>query len=465
MKNKQTPKEIYKQLCELFAFEPTEDQKQFLILFSEFFIFKKPNQILLLKGYAGTGKTTLLCCITAFLKKINYKYMLLAPTGKAAKVMAAYTKNKAFTIHKAIYLPKEQNNGSVAFVKKENKKKDTLFFVDESSMISGGNTMQDFFKKENSLLGDLLDYISEGKNCNLIFMGDTAQLPPVKMEESPALQDNILSDFYHQETKSVTLKKVMRQHENSGILHNATHLRMAISEKLFHFQFDFRFSDVVLLENAVQIQNTLKLCFENISDTVVILRSNKRAQIYNQKIRKKIMNFTSEINEGDYLMAVKNNYFWVKSNAPMGFIANGDTFEIMEILKKEEKYEFSFAKVKIRFLDYPDQPLLETYLLLDSLHCEGANLPFEETSRLYQNIVKTYNGSKYYQMLKTKSNPYYNALQVKYAYALTCHKSQGGQWKNVFIEKPSLPQENQEYYRWLYTAITRAKKRLYLIGF
>ena len=466
MKERSNTKEnIYKSLYNLFSFKPTSDQEKFLKLFSKFLFEKKKDHALLLKGYAGTGKTSLLCCIIAYLKQIKHKYILLAPTGKAAKVISSYTKNKAFTVHKEIYSVEEKKSGDIKFIRKENKRSDTLFFIDESSMISDDSAADDLFKKD-SLLGDLLDYIKEGKNCSVVFIGDTAQLPPVKMDECPALEENNLSNFYNRTTDSITLKQVTRQHKNSGILHNATILRNTLDKNIFNFRFDFRFPDVTLLREPQAIESALRNCLENVSDTIVILRSNKRALLYNKQIRSKIMKFSSDIHIGDRLMNVKNNYFWVERGSSVGFIANGDTFGILKIIKKEEKYGFSFAQVKVQLLDHPDESPLITYLILDSLECAGPNLSFEETNRLYQNISQTYSGSKYAKMTKTKSNVYYNALQVKYAYALTCHKSQGGQWNNIFVEKPYLPNgENKEHYKWLYTAVTRAKKKLYLIRF
>ena len=461
-------KHFYNLLCKVFPFEPTQNQKIFLETFSKFIFDTEKDKLLVLKGYAGTGKTTLLSCIIPHLKNTGYRSILLAPTGKAAKVMSSYAKTKAYTIHKKIYYPKTKSSGTIEFTKKTNKHTNTFFFIDEASMISDDSHTHDLFKKD-SLLNDLIEYVYTGKNCFIVLIGDTAQLPPVKMPVSPALDEAILRDFYDKKITCVALEQVMRQHQNSGILYNATALRECINKSIFDFQFDLNFADVICLKEPYELQEALMDCFhqKNISDTAVILRSNKRANIYNLRIRLKIRNFEEQINVGDHLMVVKNNYFWVQPTSQMGFIANGDTFEILEILEQKHLYDFSFARVKIRFLDYPDEPALETVLLLDTLQCETPNLPYEDNKRLYKKISEDYPyESNYKKMLRVKKNDYYNALQVKYAYALTCHKSQGGQWDNIFVEKPYLPEgQNKEYFRWLYTAITRTKKKLYLIGF
>lgn len=461
---------FYSILLQNFPFNPTVKQDIFLQQIAQFLTNNNNEEIFVLKGYAGTGKTTVISTIVNNLIAINLKYVLLAPTGRAAKVIANYSQKPAFTIHKKIYFPKKSSGGGVSFTMQQNKHKNTIFIVDEASMIS--DTSSDSKLYENgSLLDDLISYIYSGTNCKMILLGDTAQLPPVNLDVSPALETETLAMHYDKTVHSIELDEVMRQEENSGILYNATDLRELLkSHFIDDFQFQLKgFKDIVRLTDGYDIQDAINQAYSNysIEDTAFIVRSNKRANQYNQQIRSKILDKESELSTSDYLMVVKNNYFWLKEKDEAGFIANGDIIEVLEIFSIKELYTFKFANVKIRMVDYPNQKPFETVLLLDTITSESPSLTYDESNRLYQEVMKDYEGETKYKMFqKVKENEYFNALQVKFSYAITCHKSQGGQWNTVFVEQPYLPDGiDRDYIRWLYTAITRAKDKLYLIGF
>ena len=465
-----TSSQFYSVLRKQFPFQPTVKQDIFFQKIADFLTNTSADEIFVLKGYAGTGKTTVISTIVNNLGAVNKKYVLLAPTGRAAKVIANYSNKAAFTIHKKIYYPKKGKAGGVSFTMKENKHTNTVFIVDESSMISDVNTEAKLYEN-GSLLDDLISFVYSGKNCKMILLGDTAQLPPVQLDVSPALDTEKLALNYNKEVFSIELDEVMRQEEFSGILHNATELRELMKSA---FLDDFKFSlkgykDIVRLTDGFDIQDAIQTAYNNysIEDTCFIVRSNKRANQYNQQIRTKILDKESDLSVGDYLMVVKNNYFWLKETDEAGFIANGDIVEVMEIFGFKELYDFKFAKVKIRMVDYPDQKPFETMLLLNTITSESPSLTYEESNHLYQEVLKDYEGeAQYRKFLKVKNNEYFNALQVKFSYAITCHKSQGGQWNTVFIEQPYLPNGvDLDYIRWLYTAVTRAKDKLYLIGF
>ncbi len=462
---------FYSILSKNFPFIPTVKQGIFFQQIAEFITNTNDNEIFVLKGYAGTGKTTVISIIVNHLSEINKKYVLLAPTGRAAKVIANYSHKAAFTIHKKIYFPKKGSGSGVSFVLQQNKHKNTLFIVDESSMISDTNSDSKMYEN-GSLLDDLISYVYSGSNCKIIFLGDTAQLPPVNLDISPALNIDSLAMNYDKEVKHIEFDEVMRQEENSGILYNATELREVLKASFItDFQFQLKgFKDIVRLTDGYDIQDAINSAYSNysIEDTAFIVRSNKRANQYNQQIRTKILDKESELSSGDFLMVVKNNYFWLKETDEAGFIANGDIIEVLEIFKIQELYGFKFAKVKIRMVDYPNQKPFETVLLMDTITSESPSLTYEESNKLYEEVMKDYESetSKYRKFQKVKANEYFNALQVKFSYAITCHKSQGGQWNTVFVEQPYLPNGvDRDYIRWLYTAITRAKDKLYLIGF
>jgi len=465
----ETAAKFYTELLKKFPFKPTTKQRDLLGLLSSFVFDKEKDSLFLLKGYAGTGKTTTIGAFVNSLWTAGKKSVLLAPTGRAAKVIAVYSKKPAFTIHKKIYFPKKQSNGSVAFVLQPNKHRNTIFIVDEASMIPDGKQHQQLFDS-SSLLEDLISYVYSGINCKLIFMGDTAQLPPVKLDVSPALEKDTLAYQFNKTVTEIELDEVMRQHENSGILANATFLRLLLKNEHNNFSFDLNYPDIKRLEDGYDIEDAIVSAYDNfgVEDTAFIVRSNKRANQYNQQIRYNIRGQENEISSGDYIMIVKNNYYWLPESSKAGFIANGDICEVLKIFSIKELYGFKFAEVEIRMIDYPEMHPFETVLLLDTLTSESPSLTYEESNRLYQAVKEDYadEKSKYKQFLAIKKNKYFNALQVKFSYAMTCHKSQGGQWKTVFIEQPYLPDGvSKEYFRWLYTAITRAQEKLFLIGF
>ena len=465
-----TANDFYKQLLETFPFEPTDSQNLLLNQLSDFIFENNPSGLFLLKGYAGTGKTTSISAVVKSLWKTGKKAVMLAPTGRAAKVISNYAGRPAFTIHKKIYHPKKAKNGGVNFVIQANKHTNTLFIVDEASMISDATSNSKLFEN-GSLLDDLMSYVYSGKGCKLIFIGDTAQLPPVKLDMSPALDSDKLSLNYNKDVIELELNEVMRQHTDSGILVNATELRMLLSgNSFFDFKFILGFPDIIRLTDGYDIQDAITGAYDNIGveDTAFIVRSNKRANQYNQQIRSKIRGQENEISTGDFVMVVKNNYFWLSDSSDAGFIANGDICEIMKIKRTTELYGFRFAEVTVRMIDYKNQEPFETVILLDTLTSETPSLSYDDSNRLYQEVAKDFEDEKsnYKKLLSIKKNKYFNALQVKFSYAMTCHKSQGGQWKTVFIEQPYLPEgSNREYLRWLYTAVTRAQEKLYLIGF
>jgi len=463
--------EFYKLLKTSFPFTPTLKQNIGLQQLSDFVFSTVANELFVLKGYAGTGKTTIIGVLVKNLWEAQKNAVLLAPTGRAAKVISNYSNKEAFTIHKKIYAPRAEKNGKMSFVLAPNKHKKTLFIVDEASMISDVSNPGKLFGT-GALLDDLIQYVYSGFQCKLLLIGDTAQLPPVKLDLSPALNESNLALNYNKEVLRLELDEVVRQGEDSGILFNATHLREAISNSYFDsFEFNLNgFKDIVRLNDGYEILDAINDAYSNLGneDTALIVRSNKRANLYNEQIRSRVLFNENELTAGDFLMIVKNNYFWLKPTSEAGFIANGDIIEILEIFSIKELYGFRFAEVKIRMVDYPKMTPFETVLMLDTIKLETPSLPYEESNRLYQEILKDFEDepSSYKRFLGVKKSKYLNALQVKFSYAITCHKSQGGQWNTVFVEQPYLPNGiDRDYLRWLYTAMTRAKEKLYLIGF
>ena len=465
-----TAPDFYKQLLESFPFTPTTNQNILLQQLSNFVFSKGKNSLFLLKGYAGTGKTTSISAVVTNLWKTGKKSVMLAPTGRAAKVISNYANRPAHTIHKKIYQPRKAKNGGVNFVLQTNKHTNTFFIVDEASMISDATSNSKLFEN-GSLLDDLIQYVYSGIGCKLILIGHTAQLPPVKLDLSPALNVSTLELNYNKDVEFIELDEVMRQHEDSGILVNATSLRYQLaSNGDYNFKFELNFPDIVRLVDGYDIEEALVSAYEDdgVEDTAFIVRSNKRANLYNNQIRSKIRGLDNEIATGDFVMVVKNNYYWLKSSSEAGFIANGDICEIMAIRSIKELYGFRFAEVTVRMIDYKDQRPFDTVLLLDTLSSETPSLSYEDSNRLYQEVARDFahDKSNYKKLLAIKNNKYFNALQIKFSYAMTCHKSQGGQWRTVFVEQPYLPDGmSREYLRWLYTAVTRAQEKLYLINF
>lgn len=461
-------KELQGDLLRNFPHQATKDQIKLISEVAGFLLDKDPHQLFVLKGYAGTGKTTLIQTLIRSLVKYNRKSVLLAPTGRAAKVISSYTKRKAYTIHKHIYYPKVKS-GSLHFELQKNKAGNTIYIVDEASMI--GNQTDSAFGG-NALLDDLIRFSDQGMNCKVLLIGDVAQLPPVGLLVSPALVPEELKMRYFKEVFQVELKEVVRQARESGILSNATALRQLLELDQIEYSpvFDL-YPDVVRLAEKSDLEDALNSAYSDHSmeDSVVVLRSNKRANVYNQQIRNRILWYEDEITSGDHLMVVKNNYFALPKESKAGFIANGDQIVVKRILRIQERHGFRFAKAEVNLVDYPDEPEFETYLLLDAIYVDRPSMTYDDGNRLYKSVEREYAQikTKYKRFQAIKTDPYFNALQVKFAYAITCHKAQGGQWKNVFIEQGYLPDNtvDKEYLRWLYTAFTRAIDKVYLIGF
>ena len=462
---------FYLDLLKDFSHEPTVKQDSALHMVSKFLLSQNYEELFLLKGYAGTGKTSIVGTLVKNSWKINKNLVLLAPTGRAAKVISSYSNKEAFTIHKKIYYPKSKKGGGISFSLQKNKHKNTIFIVDESSMIPDSSPDSILFDK-GSLLSDLIQYVYSGHQCKLILIGDTAQLPPIKLDISPALDKVTLENYFNKKVVTIELNEVVRQEKGSGILWNASSIRESLEDEFYDtFKFEKEnFPDIIRPYDGQELMSALEDSYLNSGDeeSVFIVRSNKRAFLYNQNIRSRILYKEEELSVGDHLMVVKNNYFWLETTSEAGFIANGDIIEILEIYSIKELYGFKFATVYVKMIDYPRMAAFETVLILDTLSSEIASLSFEDSNKLYQEVLKDYEHetSKYKKFLSVKKNIYFNALQVKFSYAITCHKSQGGQWDTVFVEQPYLPNGiDKDYLRWLYTAITRAKKKLYLIGF
>ena len=461
--------ELYGRLTQSFGFEPTEGQSVVLYHLAAFLLSQKENPTCVLRGYAGTGKTSLVKTLVRTLPAIGMRYVLMAPTGRAAKVLSNYTGQNASTIHRKIYQAMTYPDGSIRIARAENKYKHTLFIVDEASMIGE--------QKEfggSSLLDDLLSYVFSGEDCRLLLIGDTAQLPPVESNESPALDCDYLKSQFPITAATYELTEVKRQALESGILYNATDIRELLSQNLYEYALPIfhlqGFDDIQKIEPET-FEEMLHNAFANISDNeaVIVCKSNKRANMFNQAIRGRILNIEGEIATGDKLMVVKNNYFWAEGNNTISFIANGDMAEIRKIKHFEDMYGFRFADVELSFTDYPDAPNIEAKILLDTLNSNSPSLTNEESQQLFTAIEEDYmdipNRRERYKEMK--KNPWFNALQVKFAYALTCHKTQGGQWNSVFIDSSLNLKETLEVedLRWLYTALTRAQERVYFVNF
>lgn len=453
-------------------FEPTEGQSRLTEKLSAFIAWPHPA-VYILKGYAGTGKTTMISNLVKSSKKLKWKTVLLAPTGRAAKVMSSYSGKPASTIHRKIYLTKKGNNGQIWFERNVNLHTDSLFIVDEASMIGNesGLIMIDFESK--SLLDDLFEYVFSGRNCKLILVGDTAQLPPVGLSVSPALDLENIKYAYEKPSGQFELTEVVRQAAESGILFNATRLRLMIAQENAtwpQFKID-GFNDILRID-GMELEDEMQRMWKYFGEENVILisRSNKRAYQFNVQIRNRLLWRESELEAGDRMMVVRNNYFWLKDlERSDGFIANGETVEILKIKARPELHNCRFADVNLRMIDQPNSPTIEARIILDSIDSDGPGLAPGKMKELYQSISMDYSNesSKKIRAEKIKIDPCYNALQVKFAYAITCHKAQGGQWDAVFIDQGFLKEEmlDIEFLRWLYTAITRAKQKIYLVNF
>lgn len=449
-----------------FGFEPTDGQRIVLVHLAAFLLSTKKNPTYLLQGYAGTGKTTLVTTLVRTLPRLGMDYQLMAPTGRAAKVLSGYTGKLSSTIHRKIYRFQQFGDGSLRMTRAQNKAKNTVFIVDECSMIS------DDYSNGRSLLDDLVNYVFSGENCRLLLIGDNAQLPPVGLENSPANDINVLRNSFSLTVASYQMTEVMRQALESGILWNATELRRRFLSEVSLPLFKANGFDDVHCIDPQEFEELLRQSFNGRSsnEAVIICRSNKRANMYNQAIRARVLQEDGEIATGDKLMVVKNNYFWTGESQKVSFIANGDMIELMRINSTEEMYGFHFADVDIQLTDYQEEPNLSVKILLETLTSDSPALTQDEADRLYRAVEEDYmdipNKRDRYKAMR--QNPYFNALQVKFGYALTCHKTQGGQWPTVFIDAPFIPDGETlqtSDLRWFYTAVTRAQQQLYFVNF
>jgi exodeoxyribonuclease-5 len=449
--------------------DPTHDQSLLMDLLAGFIISEADRQVLVVRGYAGTGKTTVMGAFVNTLRELKLKSVLLAPTGRAAKVFAMYAGVQSFTIHKKIYRQKTFKDGQGRFVLENNLHARTFFIVDEASLLSNQSSFDSSFGS-GRLLDDLIEYVYNDKGCSLILVGDTAQLPPVGMETSPALDSAVLAS-HGLEVFSCELKEVVRQAETSGILSNATRVRELIEEERMEFPqiVTRRFPDVVSISGSefVEVLSDAYSRYGN-EETMVVCRSNKQANRYNQGIRSRVLCMEEEFSSGDYIMVVKNNYHWVAENDRLDFLANGDIARIKRIGRYEERYGFRFLHADLVLPDYGDYEV-SGILLLDTVVQETPALSSEDNKRLFYSVAEDYAhirvASK--RWAAVREDPYFNALQIKFAYAVTCHKSQGGQWKAVFVDHGWFKEDmlTSDYLRWIYTAFTRAVEKLYLVNF
>ncbi|MCF0068993.1 AAA family ATPase [Dyadobacter sp. CY261] len=454
-----------------FPFKPTDGQLRFFDQTNDFLIEEKGleryRDCFLLKGYAGTGKTTIISTLIKVLKDFGYKSVLLAPTGRAAKVMSGYSEKIALTIHKKIYKQTaDAFSGTLSFQRQKNYHDNTLFIVDEASMITDE---ADFGSR--SLLADLIEFVFENPGNKLMLVGDTAQLPPVGKDLSPALDRDYLERTFYMSVFQEELKEVMRQDEQSGILFNATQLRNQVGAEAAEIHITTRSYRDVFKMTGEKLEEGLRYAYDKYGpeNSIILTRSNKSAVQYNEYIRR-VINFSEdELDAGDRLMVVRNNYNILDEDSPAGFIANGDFVELLKIRRTEEMHGFRFADVTLRLTDYEKQPEFDAKIFLDTLHSPSASMSSEDNKKLYESVQQDYFyiKSKKDRVEALRKDPFLNALQVKFAYALTCHKAQGGQWSAVFIDQGYLPEEqiNTEFVRWLYTAITRATDEVFLMNF
>lgn len=457
------------QACNNLPYVPNAQQSELLLRLSRFILTGSDNEIFLLTGYAGTGKSSLVGALVKALTNLEHKTVLLAPTGRAAKVFAHYAGHAAYTIHRKIYRQQRFSPDMKGFLAGNNLHHDTLFVVDEASMIN--NTPGNDYYGSGQLLDDLIEYVYNGNNCRLLLLGDTAQLPPVGQSASPALSPECLAS-YGLKVTAYELNEVARQTSESGILYNATMLRKLMQEH----KGDILPAPRLRLQGYTDVENLSgEFLIERLSDsydhvgmdeTIVITRSNKRAGIFNQGIRNQILYREEELTAGDMLLVAKNNYYWGKEYKEIDFIANGDIARVVRVRKHYEMYGFRFADVQLQFPDLDVE--LDARILLDTLTSDAPALSRDENERLYTAILEDYAhiASQRERMQRLKADPWFNALQVKYAYGVTCHKAQGGQWRHVYIDMGYIDPQNLtlDFYRWLYTAMTRATEHIYFIN-
>ena len=459
---------ITDQIYAKLSFDATNNQKKIIEKLSAWLSDDDYNRIFVLNGYAGTGKTTIIAAFVAALKELGIKPILLAPTGRAAKVLTRYSNLTAYTIHKKIYRERSISDYQSKFSLDYNREKDAVFIVDEASMLSTFAADSSF--GSGNLLDDLVQYVRQGKRCRLMLVGDDAQLPPVGDDYSPALQPSELLPYG--DVEYGTMDEVVRQTHDSGILFNATMLRCMLENSIYEIpHFDLKFKDFRQVQGG-ELLEELQDCYDRFGrdETIVITRSNKRANRYNEGIRRHNLSAEEEIESGDMLMIVKNNYFYAEQDkdSPMSFVANGDVARLKRIRRFEEFYGFRFIDATLQFPDYDDYEM-QAKILMDTLSSESPSLTREQSNQLFIEVEKDYADitvkSKRYKAIR--ENPHFNAMQIKFAYAITCHKAQGGQWKAVFVDRCLFGDElmSKDMLRWLYTAITRATERVYLVNF
>ena len=455
------------QLYTHFHLNPTQGQKSLFRKLSDFMEEKDEKCIFLLKGYAGTGKTTVLDAFIKSAPSLGYQTVLMAPTGRAAKVMNQYTGRYATTIHRSIYTQSEDSiTGAMNFRLQKNKAEDTVFIVDEASMITELRELG-----TNGLLRDLVAFVFESFSNKLVLIGDDAQLPPIGLDTSPALDLQHLEGFFHAKVFTETLTEVMRQESQSGILNNATELRRILNEENIAVRLNTKgFRDFFKMSSE-RIEDGLRYAYEKYGqeNTIVITQSNKNAVLYNQLIRYRINYSESEIDNGDILMVVRNNYNTLGPESRAGFLANGEFVKVIHLGREEKMHGFRFQQANLALVDYPEDPEFDTLIMLDTLYSNSPSLTQEQNQALYESVVEDYQWVKTAKERKKmiREDKYLNALQVKFAYALTCHKSQGGQWPIVFIDQYWIRDkiQNKEFVRWLYTAVTRGIHEVYLVNF
>ena len=454
--------ELTYRIRQAFGHVPTAEQEKAMDTFARFMTDRDERSVMVLRGAAGTGKTSLSAAIVRALLSLQQKLVLLAPTGRAAKVFSLYAGHPAYTIHRRIY---RQKSIESAFDLNYNSAQDTLFMVDEASMIANSSNYGESIFAGGQLMDDLMRFVYNDRNCRMVLIGDCAQLPPVGETESPALQSDVLHS-YGLHVYECDLNEVLRQSEESGILWNATEVRRLMYDGMYelpkvHFN---GFADIRNVPGDELIEQLASSYSQvGLDDTIVVTRSNKRANIYNQGIRNTVLDREEELCSGDQIMVVKNNYYWRKEE----FIANGDRAVIRRVRHVHEQYGFRFADVTMTFPDYDDYELTAT-VLLDTLTSEAPALTREQQEILYNKVLEDYADvpQKPERLKKVKEDKYYNALQVKFAYAATCHKAQGGQWAHVYVDQGYMTDDmlTPEYMHWLYTAFTRATEKLYLVN-
>ena len=458
------------QIYEKILFDATPSQKKIIEMLSEFISSDDFERIFILNGYAGTGKTTIISALVGALKAVGMKPVLLAPTGRAAKVLARYSGEKALTVHKRIYRERTNASYESSFSLDLNREQRAVFIVDEASMLSTYSSSDETVFGSGSLLDDLIRYVRSGRQCRLILVGDDAQLPPVGADFSPALQPSEMQNYG--DIVYGSMDDVVRQEAQSGILFNATMVRCMLENNIIEIpHFDLDYPDIERIDGGEFLEK-LQDCYDRYGrdETIVITRSNKRANRYNEGIRRNVLCAEEEIESGDMLMVVKNNYYYTEriDDCPMHFIANGDIARLRRLRRFEELYGFRFANAVLTFGDYDDTEI-ECKIMLDTIASESPSLTRDERNRLFAEVEKDYLdiNSKIKRFKEIRENPHFNAVQVKFAYAVTCHKAQGGQWSAVFVDRCLFGDEpmTRDMLRWLYTALTRATDKLYLVNF